>query len=176
MLGSTAAVIEERAPIFQAVIAAPFGNVGVRTENDQVKELSYLPDSVPIRAPGDALAKETARQIRAYLRDARFRFDLPLAAAGSEFQKRVWNAISEIPLGEVRSYGFVARQIKSAPCAVGQACGANWFPLVIPCHRVVGATGVGGFGGAAEGNSAFHGRIKRWLLAHEGASDERLRV
>ena len=94
----------------------------------------------------------------------------------SDFQQRVWHAICAIPLGEVRSYGFIARHIKSAPRAVGQACGANWLPLLIPCHRVVGATGIGGFGGAGQGKSEFHGRIKRWLLAHEGASDKRLHV
>ena len=176
MLRSKTARVQQPSPIFQAVIATPFGAVGVRTENEQLRELSYLPDGVALCAASGDLARETARQIRAYLRDSTFRFDLPLAAAGSDFQQRVWRAIAGIPLGEVRSYGFVARQIKSAPRAVGQACGANWFPLVIPCHRVVGAAGIGGFGGSAEGHSAFHGRIKRWLLAHEGASDERLSV
>jgi methylated-DNA-[protein]-cysteine S-methyltransferase len=77
----------------------------------------------------------------------------------------VWEAIAAIPRGRTLTYGQVAKQVRSAPRAVGQACGANWFPLVIPCHRVVGAKSLGGFGHHGEG---FHLEIKRWLLAHEG--------
>ena len=73
--------------------------------------------------------------------------------------------IAEIPPGYVRSYGEVAKDIRSGPRAVGQACGANYFPLAIPCHRVVSSNGIGGF---ARNDDGFHIAIKRWLLAHEG--------
>jgi methylated-DNA-[protein]-cysteine S-methyltransferase len=80
-------------------------------------------------------------------------FDLPLAPAGTAFQRRVWRAMGAIPYGETWSYGALARQVGSAPRAVGQACARNPIAIVIPCHRVVGAdrrlTGYSGGGGVA---------------------------
>jgi methylated-DNA-[protein]-cysteine S-methyltransferase len=75
--------------------------------------------------------------------------DLPMAPAGSEFQRRVWQVMIDIPPGETVTYGDVARQLGSAPRAVGGACGANPIPILIPCHRVVGSNGgLGGYSGA----------------------------
>ena len=75
--------------------------------------------------------------------------DLPMAPAGSEFQRRVWQVMIDIPPGETVTYGDVARQLGSAPRAVGSACGANPIPILIPCHRVVGSNGgLGGYSGA----------------------------
>lgn len=151
---------------FDAVVAAPFGGIGVRVADGEVAETLYLPPSIKAQAPKSPLARETVRQIRAYLRDPSHVFDLPLAERGSEFQRRVWREIGKIPHGRTLSYGDVARRIASGPRAVGQACGANWFSLLIPCHRVLAANGLGGFGDPVDG--AFHLNIKRWLLAHEG--------
>jgi methylated-DNA-[protein]-cysteine S-methyltransferase len=141
-------------------------HVGVRTEGARLAEICFLPFSVPLAAARNALAERAVRQLEAYLADPDWRFELPLAEAGSGFQRRVWDAIRGIPRGRTLTYGQVAKALRSAPRAVGQACGANWFPLVVPCHRVVGAGGLGGFGHHGEG---FHLEIKRWLLAHEQA-------
>lgn len=141
----------------------------MRTDADAVRELIYLPASFEPMAPSDALAERAARQVERYLREPDFRFDLPLAPAGTEFQRRVWAAISAIPRGEVLTYGQVAKVIRSAPRAVGQACGANWFPLVIPCHRVTATGGLGGFSNQDDANG-FHLGVKRWLLTHEGVA------
>lgn len=149
---------------FDAVVRAPFGGIGVRVADGSVTELVYVPPSVKPCAAQAGLARRTARQIEAYLADAAFRFDLPLVPRGSEFQQRVWRAIAAIPVGSALTYGEVARLVRSAPRAVGQACGANWFSLVVPCHRVLAAHGIGGFGSDDDG---FPMRIKRWLLAHE---------
>lgn len=151
---------------FDAIVAAPFGGVGVRIADGEVIETVYLPASMKAQPPKGVLAREVVRQIRAYLRDPAHKFDLPLAARGSEFQQRVWKAISAIPCGQTVSYGDIARHIRSGPRAVGGACGANWFSLIIPCHRVLAANGIGGFGDSGEGS--FHMNIKRWLLEHEG--------
>jgi methylated-DNA-[protein]-cysteine S-methyltransferase len=155
--------------LFSAIVAAPFGAVGIRTERGLVAELVYLPPRFDEQAPTDAVAERAAQQLTRYLADADAVFDLPLAAVGTAYQRRVWGAISAIPKGQVRTYGDVARSLRSAPRAVGQACGANWFPLLIPCHRVTAAGGLGGFSndGDAQG---FHVGVKRWLLAHEGVS------
>ena len=94
---------------------------------------------------------------------------MPLRPSGTAFQRRVWEQIAAIPNGQTRSYGRLAKDLKNAPRAVGQACGANWFPLVIPCHRVTAAGGLGGFASSDDENG-FHLSVKRWLLRHEGAT------
>ena len=154
-------------PIFSAVVPAPFGAIGVRTTGGLLQELVYLPPSYALQDPANALAEQAAAQLERYFAEPDFRFDLPLATVGTGFQQRVWGAIASIPRGTVRTYGDLARLIGSAPRAVGQACGANWFPLVVPCHRVTAAGGLGGFSNSDDANG-FHLGVKRWLLAHEG--------
>lgn len=152
--------------MFNAVIDAPFGNVGICTDESVVREIVYLPESVRSIDPDTPLAKRAVQQIERYFERASATFDLPLAQVGTGFQHRVWDAIRAIPPGVVLTYGQVAKQIGSAPRAVGQACGANYFPLVIPCHRVVAAGGIGGF--ANHDDDGYFLKVKRWLLAHEG--------
>lgn len=152
---------------FTAIVAAPFGAVGIRTAAGLVQELVYLPKHFQPKAPTDALAAKVAHQVQRYLTRPATRFSLPLAEIGSPFQRRVWAAIATIPCGQVRTYGQIAKLIQSAPRAVGQACGANWLPLVIPCHRVIAASGLGGFS-QHDDEDGFHLGVKRWLLAHEG--------
>lgn len=154
------------APLFTAIVEASFGAVGVRTESNCVRELVYLPATFHAQAPLDTLSERAALQVERYLEDPDFRFDLPLAQVGTVFQHKVWAAISAIPRGKVLTYGDIARRVQSAPRAVGQACGANWFPLVIPCHRVTASKGLGGFA-HHDDDSGFHLGVKRWLLAHE---------
>ena len=114
-------------------------------------------------APEPILA-EAERQIRAYFSHELQVFDLPLRVAGSDFQRAVCAQISAIPFGETRTYGDLA-QILGAPAqAVGQACGGNPIPLIIPCHRILGAQGLGGFSGSGGVES------KVQLLRHEGAA------
>lgn len=161
--------------IFSAVVPAPFGAVGIRTDAGRVREIVYLPPSylADLSAhdldggPADGAAEHAARQVERYLDDPDFVFDLPLAEAGSSFQRRVWDAIGAIPRGSVRTYGQIAKLLESVPRPIGQACGANPFPLVIPCHRVTAAGGLGGFAGADD-EHGFQLGIKRWLLRHEG--------
>ncbi|MBI3229559.1 MAG: methylated-DNA--[protein]-cysteine S-methyltransferase [Burkholderiales bacterium] len=157
---------EPLAAVFSAIIPAPFGAMGIRTEAQQVRELVYLPPSFARAPPQDAFSQRVAEQVTAYFNDPDFVFDLPVRAAGTDFQRRVWTAISSVPRGEVRTYGQIAKAVQSAPRAVGQACGANWVPLIIPCHRVTASGGLGGFAHHAD-NEGFHLNVKRWLLKHE---------
>ncbi|TWI64276.1 methylated-DNA-[protein]-cysteine S-methyltransferase [Pseudoduganella lurida] len=159
--------IQQPDDLFAAIVATPFGALGIRTGGSVVTELVYLPASFAEKAAQDPVAEQAAYQVLRYCDDADFRFDLPLAQVGSTFQRKVWDAIRAIPRGEVRTYGEVAKHVESMPRAVGQACGANYFPLVIPCHRVTGAQGLGGFAGSDDRNG-FTLDVKRWLLAHEG--------
>ncbi len=149
---------------FQARLDMPFALVGVRTEGSVVAEIVYLPRSAGAMAPTNALAERVCAQIERYATDPSYRFKLPLKQVGSAFQRSVWNLIAAIPCGKTRTYGELARILHNAPRAVGQACGANYFPLVIPCHRVVAAGGIGGF---ANSRGGYLLEIKRRLLAHE---------
>jgi methylated-DNA-[protein]-cysteine S-methyltransferase len=151
---------------YTAKLKAPFGVLGLRTDSRAITTLAYLPHAEPALAPRDAVAEKAVRELESYLRDPDFRFSVPLAPGGTPFQQRVWAALGQIPLGHSRTYGEVARLVRSAPRAVGQACGANRIALIIPCHRVVGAMGsLGGFMNAENGHPLA---IKRWLLQHEG--------
>ncbi len=99
------------------------------------------------------LLKEAKAQLDEYFAGKRKSFDLPLAPDGTAFQHRVWRALQEIPYGETRSYGEIARAIGSdkAARAVGMANNRNPIPIIIPCHRVVGANGkLVGYGGGLE--------------------------
>jgi methylated-DNA-[protein]-cysteine S-methyltransferase len=162
--------IQQGSEFFSAIVALPFGKFGVRTASGLITELSYLPPHFDAKDPRDAVAELAVKQALQYCADPDFIFDLPLARVGSPFQHKVWDTINAIPRGAVRTYGEVAKHIASAPRAVGQACGANWFPLVIPCHRVTSSSGLGGFARSDDQNGYLLG-VKRWLLAHEGASE-----
>jgi methylated-DNA-[protein]-cysteine S-methyltransferase len=150
---------------YQAKLPTPFALLGIRTEGDVLAEIAFLPGTGKPFAPQSRLAARACAQIERYLNDPQFRFDLPLVPQGTEFQRRVWAKIAAIGAGRTRSYGELARELRSAPRAVGQACGANPIPIVVPCHRVLAAGGIGGF---AHHEGGFHLAIKRWLLAHEG--------
>jgi methylated-DNA-[protein]-cysteine S-methyltransferase len=156
--------------LFSAIVATPFGAVGIRADGAFVRELVYLPSQFGEKSPTDPISEKVAHQLERYFNEPDFRFDLPLAPVGTVFQQKVWQVISSIPRGSVLTYGQVARMIQSAPRAVGQACGANWYPMVIPCHRVTATGGLGGFSNQADAGG-FHIGVKRWLLAHEGIKD-----
>jgi methylated-DNA-[protein]-cysteine S-methyltransferase len=140
--------------------------LGIASDGMAVTRVAYLPLGERARAPLDHVSERAVREIERYLDDREFRFTVPLSPGGTPFQQRVWSALCQIPPGQSRTYGEVARMVRSAPRAIGQACGANRIALIIPCHRVVGAMGsMGGFMGTEEGNPIA---IKRWLLTHEG--------
>ena len=118
----------------------------------------------PTWARDDAAFDDVRTQLAEYFAGTRRHFDLPLHAAGTEFQKRVWRALCDIPYGETTSYGRTAVAVGApdAARAVGLANGQNPISIVVPCHRVVGANGsLTGYGGGLD--------AKRWLLSHEAA-------
>lgn len=150
---------------YQAKWQAPFAVLGIGTSGELLTDIEYLPVGAPTLAPLDRLAERVCRQLERYVDDPAYRFDLPFDYRGTEFQCKVWRAIVSIPPGSTRSYSQIARLLRTAPRAVGNACGANRLPIVIPCHRVVGARGLGGFMRSRDG---FPLDIKKWLLEHEG--------
>jgi methylated-DNA-[protein]-cysteine S-methyltransferase len=153
----------------ECVIAAPFGYLGITTEmvdgSLMLACIRYLPASAKHKAPGNALAALAEQQCRAYFADPMAVFDLPLKVQGTAFQQRVWHAVTQLKAGERITYGAIAARLHSGARAVGGACGANYFPLVIPCHRVVAKANLGGFMG--QDAPGLYRDIKLWLLNHE---------
>jgi len=149
---------------YAAIVSAPGFSLGISCNEDEITGIEYLEPRAEV-APNSLLAKEAVRQLRAWLKDPQYVFSLPLAPAGTPFQRRVWAGIAAIPAGQTRQYGEVAADIGSGPRAVGNACGANPYPIVVPCHRVVAAGG--GLGGFGRNRGGFLLDVKRWLLAHE---------
>jgi methylated-DNA-[protein]-cysteine S-methyltransferase len=153
---------------------SPVGRLLVAGDADHVRRISFPTEQQTKPPPAhwrraDQPFAETFRQLDAYFAGELTRFDLALRATGTAFQKQVWAALCDIAFGETLSYGALAARIgrPSASRAVGAANGANPLPIVVPCHRVIGADGsLTGFGGGVE--------IKRFLLAHEqGVSAQR---
>ena len=149
---------------YQAKLATPFAVLGIRTDGQRLSGIDFLPLTETAFAPKDAFTRRVAEQIAAYLQDPDFAFDLPLDLGGTAHQQKVWRMLAAIPRGTVTTYGDIARTIGSSPRAVGQACGANPIPVIIPCHRVVSRHGAGGFMHQSGGQALT---IKHWLLRHE---------
>jgi len=150
---------------YAAVVATPIGAFGIRLGGEAVTGIDLIPGALPA-AGRSAAARRAADAVRAYFDDPRRPVDVPLDLRGTRYRRGVWEAMRAIPPGEVRTYGDLARAAGGSPRAVGGACGANPVPLLVPCHRVVGASGPGGFSMGGERGPA----LKRWLLAHEGVS------
>jgi len=146
-------------------VATPIGRLLVVGDYLAVRFLRFPGESEPDRVWFEARAgpvREAARQLEAYFARRRTTFELPLDPRGTPFQQRVWEALETIPYGETVSYGELAKRIgqPTASRAVGAANGANPIPIIIPCHRAVGADGsMTGFGGGIA--------LKRKLLALE---------
>ena len=151
----------ELVPALRLVCDSPFGFLTLVEEQGRITALEW--GGRASGKPSAALAG-AKRQLAAYFTGKRREFDLALAPRGSAEERLVWQALIDIPYGKTRSYGEIARELGLSPRHVGQACGRNPIPILIPCHRVVGADG------ALTGFSAPGGiETKRKLLQLEGA-------
>jgi methylated-DNA-[protein]-cysteine S-methyltransferase len=150
-------------PIDRLVVASDGSAiVGVWMANAEPDDASWAD-----RCGTDSLLDEARRQLVAYFAGRLRAFDLPLAPNGTDFQRRVWSTLREIPFGATISYAELARRVSNAAAvrAVGAANGRNPIPIIVPCHRVIGSSGsLTGFGGGLH--------RKQWLLRHEGAQGE----
>lgn len=155
-------------PRYDAVLDAPPCRLGAIFTGEALTRLDFLPTDTPISAPPDGRVRHLAEELDAYWRNSTHEFDLLVAPAGTPFQLRVWHALMAIPAGQPTTYGALAKQLGTAARAVGQACGANPLPILIPCHRVLAAKGLGGFMHASSGTPLG---VKTWLLAHERRAD-----
>ena len=146
----------------RCTVESPVGPLTITADGEAITAIDFGAGGAP--RPNAGLLAAAARQLSEYFAGSLREFDLPLAPAGSPFRLRVWAAMQSIPYGETRSYGDLAQALGTAPRAVGGACGANPIPLVIPCHRVIGANRtLGGYSGGTGCDT------KRHLLALEDA-------
>jgi methylated-DNA-[protein]-cysteine S-methyltransferase len=149
---------------YQAILKMPFGALGIRCTEDALTGIDFLQANEKPQGASSTFAATVCEQLLRYIENPDAQFTLPLKLNGTMHQQKVWRAMCNIPRGETRSYGELACELKSSAQAVGQACGANPIPIIIPCHRVVSKAGLGGFMRHASGDALD---IKRWLLAHE---------
>ena len=141
-------------------VASPVGRWGVEG-TDRVVTRVWMPNEHPRASRGDAprAVADAARQLAQYLAGERREFDVQLDDdEATDFQREVWMALCAIPYGQTRTYAEIARAVGRplAARAVGQANHANPWPVIVPCHRVVAAAGLGGYGGGLD--------VKRYLL------------
>ncbi len=153
-------------PLYSAIISSPLGKIGLLLTHGKVSEVSFLPESAAEMIPDDNNVKLVTAQLAKYFANPRYQFSLALDACGSVFQRRVWQALCEVPSGETWTYGQLAKKLQTSPRAVGQACRSNPLPIIVPCHRIVAAHDLGGYAGKTDGKLMD---VKKWLLRHEGA-------
>lgn len=156
-------------PIHCLIVDSPIGPLTLAASASALHAIEFESNRHPQPRAGwvtgeTDLLLHAAAQLREYFTGHRRRFDLPLAPRGTPFQRAAWRALADIPYGETRSYAQQAAALgkPTATRAVGAANGRNPLPIIVPCHRVIGASGaLTGFGGGVE--------VKRWLLTHEAA-------
>ncbi|OQB10068.1 MAG: Methylated-DNA--protein-cysteine methyltransferase, constitutive [Deltaproteobacteria bacterium ADurb.Bin207] len=153
---------------FNAILPAPFGALGVRHAHGKLIGLVFLPPETLPSSPRDAFSERVSEQLEAYYANPEHEFGVPLEPKGTPFRMRVWRALQSISCGNTTTYGAIARDLGSAPRAVGQAVGDNPLPIVIPCHRVIASDG--SLGGFSHSRIGYTLEIKRWLLRHEGVA------
>ncbi len=144
---------------------SPIGDITVFEEDGALISLDW--GWVEIQQETPLLARARG-QLQDYFDGTRQDFDVPLAPFGTEYQRKVWRALQMIPFGQTRTYADLARVAGGSAQSVGQANSRNPLPLLIPCHRVVAAQGLGGYSGAQGVDS------KAWLLAQEARTAQRI--
>ena len=151
--------------MIEFVVSTPFVSLKLCCTDKYVVSVEFAGTTKASSTVLHGLAKQIDEQIKNYCQSSNNLFNLPVQLEGTDFQKKVWRALQKIPVGEVKTYGELAADLHTSPRAVGNACRRNPIPFIIPCHRVVSKTGIGGFSGEVEGEYLS---IKRKLLRHEG--------
>lgn len=151
---------------YDAVIATPVPRVkvGLRFAGERLVGVDFLGGEAKPQLPKSSAQRRMVKQLQHYFVDPAADLDMALQIEGTAFQQRVWKAMRQIPPGKTLTYGELARRLGSSARAVGSACRTNHLPLVIPCHRVVAKSGLGGFMGQTRGAGLT---LKQWLLEHE---------
>ncbi len=145
-----------------AIIPSPLGHILLTAIDDQVTEIKFIGDALPLQAATTSLLQDASTQLQEYFEGSRTEFSFPFGQQGTPFQQRVWAGLLDIPFGKTISYKTMAIRLGDEKCirAAGKANGKNQLAIVVPCHRVVGTNG------ALVGYAGELWR-KQWLLEHE---------
>ena len=149
----------------EAYIKSPVGTLKIKGDEKGISEITFLNEEVPETDVFPEVLEDAIYQLREYFEKKRTTFSFPLNFQGTDFQKRVWNALLEIPFGKTTSYLEMAKRLGDPKVirAAASANGKNPISIVIPCHRVIGSDGsLTGYGGGLH--------RKKWLLEHESPS------
>lgn len=146
---------------------SPIGRLDILLEDGYIVAIDIKQQAISHQPAMSHSDSSIRTQLSAYFSGKQKVFKLPLNLGGTPFQKRVWREMQKIPAGKTLSYGDIAKRLGTDPRAVGNACRANPVPVIVPCHRVVAKSGLGGYAGQTSGRQLA---IKKWLLQHEGAS------
>lgn len=154
------------------IVFEPFSiQLGAEFDAGHLVRLMFVSDPVLLpsaQSPSAPMLLQLQAELKAWGQNPQHIFSLPIELRGTLFQQRVWRALREIPCGETRTYGQLAKQLQSSARAVGSACARNPLPILFPCHRVVAAHGrLGGFNHQTTGPMLT---LKQALLAHEKSS------
>ena len=158
---------------YSMVLDSPLGRLGIACDGQRLVRLDYLAGQTGLKPAATPFEHEIAAQLAQFFEDPSHRFTLGLDLQGTDFQRRVWRALTRIPAGRTLGYGELAAQLDSGARAVGNACRANPVSIVVPCHRVVGAAGIGGYSGKTGGREIDR---KQWLLRHEENAAAALKI
>ena len=151
--------------IVQTHINTPTGQLLIATRDQCVQSVSFnMTDLSVVSHVSSDVADQTIQQLNTYFQQAHNDWSVPLLTKGTEFQRKVWRYLQTIPVGETRTYSEVAKELATSARAVGNACRANLFAIIVPCHRVISSSGLGGYYGKTAGRELV---IKQWLLDHE---------
>ncbi len=153
---------------YDGSLTFPFGVVGIITHDSNLIGLEFLPQGTAEVLPKTATGNQVWNALFAYMENPNKLNEVALASEGTDFQKKVWNALRRIPVGEVMTYGELAKSIDTSPRAAANACRRNRIPILIPCHRIVAQKGLGGYCGETSG---YMLEVKKWLLQHEGYAE-----
>lgn len=152
---------------YSAVISTLIGKLGLLIQQGAVTRIHLVQESCPLFVDDtSSLVADIINELQHYFAGQLTSFQIPFLLQGTSFQQVVWRALLSIPYGKTVTYGQLASQLKTSPRAIGNACRTNPLIILVPCHRVLGASGLGGYGGKTTGHQLG---IKRWLLELEQA-------
>ena len=153
------------------IVSTPIGNFSVIHNENRVLEIDMGVDTKKIAKKAKTnstnlspFAQKVKKKLVSYFSNSDEKLNIEIDAAGTQFQQSVWQVIRTIKTGKTMTYSEIAEKLGSSPRAVGNACRANPIPIIVPCHRVVAKSGLGGFAGMSTG---FNLDMKKWLLKHE---------
>jgi len=152
-------------PIYSAILTSPIGKIGVNVQENQLISLEFLKEA-RVKIYTSPQAQLVEQELTHYFSNSKhfYKFSFKINLSGTDFQQRVWQDLLRIPFGETKTYGQLASKLNTSARAVGNACRANPIPIIVPCHRVVSVSGLGGYCGKTDGTELH---AKTWLLNHE---------